>query len=84
MKATSKLRQFYIVDQRPPREGPLDDTIDPRLLDEEETTEPIKDLVDLPVSDKEPFEVLKIKKNLLDGIREAISEFLRQNLNVFA
>ena len=84
MKAASKPRQFHVVDQRPPSEGPLDDIIDPRLPDEEGTTGPIEDLVDLQVSDKEPSKVLKIGKNLPDGIREAISEFLRQNLDVFA
>ena len=55
-----------------------------RSPDEEGTTGLIEDLVDLPVSDKEPSKVLKIGKNLPDGIREAISEFLRQNLDVFA
>ena len=84
MKATSKPRQFHVVDQRPLSEGPLNDTIDPRSPDEEGTTGPIEDLVDLPVSDKEPSKVLKIGKNMSNGIREAISEFLRQNLNVFA
>ena len=47
MKAASKPRQFHVVDQRPPSEGPLDDIIDPRLPDEEGTTGPIEDLVDL-------------------------------------
>ena len=84
MKTASKPRQFHVVDQRPPSEGPLDDPIDPRLPEEEGTTGPIEDLVDLPVSDKEPSKVMKIGKNQHDGIREAISEFLRQNLDVFA
>ena len=84
MKAASKLRQFHVVDQRPPSEGPLDGTIDLISPDEEGTTGPIKDLVDLPVSDEEPSKVLKIWKNLPDGIQEAILEFLRQNLDVFA
>ena len=68
MKVASKPRQFHVVDQQPPSEGPLDDTIDPRSPDEESTTRPIEDLVDLPVNDKEPFKVLKIRKNLPDGI----------------
>ena len=84
MKVASKLRQFHVVDQWPPSKGPLNDTIDPRLTDEEGTTGPIEDLVDLKVSNKEPSKVLKIGKNLPDGIREAISVFLRQNLDVFA
>ena len=84
VKAASKPRQFHVVDQRPPSEGPLDDTIDLISPDEEGTTGPIKDLVDLPVSDEEPSKVLKIWKNLPDGIQEAILEFLRQNLDVFA
>ena len=72
-----------IVDQRPPREGPLDDTIDLQLPDEEVTTGPIKDLVDLLIDDKEPSKVLKLGKNLFDKLREAISAFLKQNLDVF-
>ena len=51
-----------IVDQRPPSEGPLDDTIDPRSSNEEATIRPIEDLVDLPVDDKEPTKVLKLGK----------------------
>ena len=55
-----------IVDQRPPSEGPLDDTINPRSPDEEATTRPIEDLVDLAVDDKKPTKVLKLGKNLPD------------------
>ena len=84
MKVASKLRQFHVIDQWPLSKGPLDDTIDPRSPDEESTTGPIEDLVDLPVDDKEPSKVLKNRKNLLKEIRGAISKFLRQNLNVFA
>ena len=84
MNAASKPRQFHVVNQRPSSEGPLEDTIDPRSLDNEGTTGPIKDLVDLPINNKEPSKVLKIGKNLPDEIREAISKFLRQNLDVFA
>ena len=84
VKTTSKPRQFHVVDQRPPSEGSFDDSIDPRSLGEEGTTGPIKDLVDLPVDDKEPSSVLKFGKKLLDGVREAIADFLGQNLDVFA
>ena len=73
-----------IVDQCPLSEGPFDNTIDLRSLDEEATTGPIEDLVDLPVDDKEPSKVLKLGKNLFDELREAISTFLKQNLFVFA
>ena len=69
MKAAFKLRQFHVVDQQPRSEGPLDDTIDLRSPDEEGTTRPIEDLVDLPVDDKEPSKVLKIRKNLSKEIR---------------
>ena len=58
-----------IVDQQPPSEGPLDDTINSRSLDEETTTGPIEDLVDLPIDDKEPFKVLKLGKNLSDELK---------------
>ena len=84
VKAASKPRQFHVVDQRPLSEGLLNDTIDPRSPYKEGTTRPIKDLVNLSVNNKEPSKVLKIKKNLPDEIREAISESLRQNLHVFA
>ena len=72
MKVASKPRQFYIVDQQPPSEGPFNDTIDSRSLDEEGTTGCIEDLADLPVDDKEPSKVLKIGKNLHEEIRGAI------------
>ena len=83
VKVAFKPRQFHVVDQRSPSEGPFDDTIDPRSPDEEGTTKPIEDLVDLPVNDKDSSKALKIGKNLPDEIREAISKFLRQNLDVF-
>ena len=73
-----------IADQRPPSEGPLDDAMDPRSSDEEATTGPIENLVDLPVDNKEPSKVLKLRKNLSNELREAISTFLKQNLDVFA
>ena len=84
VKVASKQRQFHVVDQLPTSEGPIDDTIDPRSPDEEGTTGSIEDLVDLPVDDKKPSKVLKIGKNLPEEIRGVISEFLRQNLDVFA
>ena len=79
----SRPRQVNIVDQQPLSEGPLDDTIDPRSPDEEATTRSIEDIVDLPVDDNEPSKVLKLGKNLSDELREAISTFLKQNLDVF-
>ena len=84
MKVTSKPRQFHVVDQWPPSEGPFDNTIDPRSPDKEGTTGPIEDLVDILMDDKEPSKVLKIGKNLPKEIRAAISEFLRKNLDIFA
>ena len=48
----------------------LDDTLDPRLIDEEGSTGPIEDLVDLPIDNKEPFKVLKIGKNLSNEMRK--------------
>ena len=62
MKAASKPRQFNVVDQWPLSEGPLDDTIDLRAPDEEGTTRPIEDLVDLSVDCRESSRVLKIRK----------------------
>ena len=80
----SRPRQVNIVDQWPPSEGPLDDTIDPRSPNEEAITRPIEDLVDLSLDDKELSKVLKLGKNLSDEPREAISAFLKQNLDMFA
>ena len=77
MKVASKPRQFHVVDQWPLSEGPFDNTIDPRSPDEEGTTRPIEDLIDLLVDDKEPTKVLKIGKNLSEEVREAISRFLK-------
>ena len=57
-----------IIDQRPPSEGPLDDTIDPKSPDKEAITGPIEDLVDLPVDDNEPSKMLKLGKNLSDEL----------------
>ena len=73
-----------IVNQRPPSERPLEDTIDPRYSDKEATTRPIEDLVDLSMDDKKPTKVLKLGKNLSDELREAISTFLKENMDVFA
>ena len=77
VRSVSRTRQVNIVDQRPPSEGSLYNTIDPRSSDEEATTRPIEDLVDLSVDDKEPTKVLKLGKNLSDELREAISTFLK-------
>ena len=84
IRSASKPRQVNVVDQWPLSEGPLDDTIDPRSSDEETTTGPIEDLVDLLVDDKEPIKVLKIGKNLFKELRETISTFLTNNLDMFA
>ena len=65
MKVASKPRQFHVVDQLPPSEGPLDDSIDQRSPGKERTTGLIEDLVDLSVDNKEPSRVLKIEKNCL-------------------
>ena len=83
VKAASKPRQFYVIEQRPPSEGPLEDSIDLRSPGNEGTTGFIKDLVDLPIDNKEPSRVLKIRKNLSNEVRKVISNFLGQNLDVF-
>ena len=68
VRNVSRPRQVNIIDQRPPSEGPLDDTIDLRSSDKEATTGPIEELVDLLVDDKEPSKVLKLGKNLFDEL----------------
>ena len=84
VRSASKPRQVNIVDQWPPSEGPIDDTINPRSSDEEATTKSTEDLVNLLMDDKESTKVLKLGKNLSDELREAISTFLKENLDVFA
>ena len=84
VRSASKPRQVNIVDQRPPSEGPLDNTIDLRSPDKEATTGSIEDLVDLLVDDTDLLKVLKLGKDLSDELREAISTFIKQNLDVFA
>ena len=54
------------------------------MSDEEATTGPIEDLVDLLVDDKESTKVLKLRKSLSGEFREAISNFLKSNLDIFA
>ena len=68
----------------PLNEGPLDDTIDSISLDEESTTRPIEDLFDLLMDDKEPSKVLKLGRSLSEELQKVSSEFLKQNLDVFA
>ena len=84
IRNASRPRKVNTIDQRPSSEGPLDDTIDLRSPDKEATARPIEDLVDLPVDDNEPSKVLKLGKNLSGELREVISVFLKQNLDVFA
>ena len=60
----SRPQQANIIHQQPPSDGPLDDTINPRLSNEEAITAPIEDLVDLLVDDNEPSKVLKLGKSL--------------------
>ena len=72
-----------IIDQRHPSEGPLDDAIGPRSSNKEATTGPIEDLVDLLVDGKELMKVLKLERNLSNELREVISTFLEENLDVF-
>ena len=78
VRNASRPRQVNILDQWPTSKGPLNDTIDPRSPNEEATTGPIEDLVDLLVDDKDPSKVLKLGKNLFDELREAISAFSRR------
>ena len=69
VRSASRPTQVNIVDQRPPSEGPLNDSIDPRSSDEKTTTRPIEDLFDLLVDDEEPTKVLRLRKNLFDELR---------------
>ena len=59
VRNVSRHRQVNIVDQRPPNEGPFN---------EEATTGPIEDLVEVPIEEKEPSKVLKLGNNLFDEL----------------
>ena len=83
-RSASRPSQVNIVNQWPPSEEPLNDTIDLISFNEEATIGPIEDLVDLLVDDKELMKVLKLGKNLSNKLRETISTFLKENMDVFS
>ena len=64
--------------------GPMETNIDPRLQEDESTTGPIKELIEVQVDPSEPIRVIKIGKGLKRELTQQLTEFLCQNQDVFA
>ena len=64
--------------------GPMKMNIDPRLQEEDSTTGPIEELVEIQVDPKEPSRVVKVGKCLDGELTEQLAEFLRKNQDMFA
>ena len=67
-----------------PSVGPMETNIDPCWQEEDSTTWPIKELLEIQVDPKEPSRVLKIGKCLGSELMEQVAEFLKKNQDVFA
>ena len=64
--------------------GPIETNIDPRPQEEESTTGPIEELVEVQVDPKGSSRVVKIGKCLSRELAEQLVEFLKKNQDVFA
>ena len=62
---------------------PLDETLDPHIMDEGRKTGPIKKLVKIQVDEKELSRILKLGKNLNKEMHKEPHALLRNNLDVF-
>ena len=62
--------------------GPIDENLDPRVIDEEKKNGPVEELAELPVDKCDKSKTLKIGKNLSDELREKLETFLKDNLDV--
>ncbi|KAL5794732.1 hypothetical protein ACOSP7_003326 [Xanthoceras sorbifolium] len=62
----------------------LDDNIDPRVIDKNETTGPVEELKEVQIDELKLERTLKLEANLDLAIRNALLAFLRRNLDVFA
>ena len=66
-----------------PSVGPMETNIDACLQEEESTTRPIKELVEVQVDPKELSRVVKIDKCLSDELAKQLVEFLKKNQDLF-
>ena len=64
--------------------GPMETNIDPRLQEEESTTRPIEEMIEVQVNPSEPNYVIKIGKELKGELVQQLTEFLCQNQDAFA
>ena len=62
----------------------METNINHRLQEEESTTGPIEDLIEIQVDPSEPSRVVKIDKGLQEKPAQQLTEFLPQNQDVFA
>ena len=59
--------------------GPMETNIDPRLPEEESTTGPIKELVDIQMDSIESSWVVEVGKGLNGDLAQKLTDFLREN-----
>ena len=63
---------------------PMETNIDLCLQEEDSTTRPIEELVEIQIDPKEPSKVVKVGKCLGSELTKQFAEFLRKNQDVFA
>ena len=63
--------------------GSMEMNIDPRLQEDESTTEATEELLKVQVDPNEPSRVVKIGKCLKSELVEQLLEFLKKNQDVF-
>ena len=59
--------------------GPMETNIDSHLQEEESTTGPIKELIEIQMDPKEPSQVVKVSKCLSNELAQKLMDFLREN-----
>ena len=64
--------------------GPMETNIDPCLQEDESTTGPVKEVVDVQVDPNEPSSVIKINKGLNKELAQQLMKFLCHKKDVFA
>ena len=67
-----------------PSMGPIETNIEPHLQEDESTTGPIEELIEVQVDPSEPSRVVKIGKCLKSKLVEPLMEFLKKNQDVYA
>ena len=64
--------------------GPMETNIDPCLQEEESIVGPIEELVEIRMDPMEPSRVVKVGKGLSGKLTQTLTDFLRENQDVFA